>query len=388
VTILKKRKLFLISIITLFSSVLSGCWNIKEVQDTYYVAALGMDYKDGKYIAYAQLLDFSNVARLEGARPDKQPPVWIGRGEGITMTEALNQLYKDAQQRLFWGHVSTLILSNKLLEQDIKTSIDFINRYREIRYNILLYATKESIEDVFKTKSFFTLSGLSTILHEPREGYKQRSYIQPIQFFQFIRDSDPVGQTAYIPSIKISTENWKEEDNKAPLLRNDGAFFVRNKHLQGWLSESDLNGLRWMDEKTVRSPLWIVEDDQPIVSIVLEKPKIKITPVIHNEQVIYNINIVVQAGINEKLKEISENKLIANTEKIIRDEILKTFEKGVEINSDVYKLGEILYRENPQKWNKEIKEKRFFLNKDSIEQINIQVNLVNSGKLKYQDGHY
>ncbi|MEK3988728.1 Ger(x)C family spore germination protein [Robertmurraya sp. FSL R5-0851] len=347
-----------------------------------------MDYKDGKYIAYAQLLDFSNVARLEGARPDKQPPVWIGRGEGITMTEALNQLYKDAQQRLFWGHVSTLILSNKLLKQDIKTSIDFINRYREIRYNILLYATKESIEDVFKTKSFFTLSGLSTILHEPREGYKQRSYIQPIQFFQFIRDSDPVGQTAYIPSIKISTENWKEEDNKAPLLRNDGAFFVRNKHLQGWLSESDLNGLRWMDEKTVRSPLWIVEDDQPIVSIVLEKPKIKITPVIHNEQVIYNINIVVQAGINEKLKEISENKLIANTEKIIRDEILKTFEKGVEINSDVNKLGEILYRENPQKWNKEIKEKRFFLNKDSIEQINIQVNLVNSGKLKYQDGHY
>ncbi|MGG1815059.1 Ger(x)C family spore germination protein, partial [Cytobacillus firmus] len=145
--------LFLISIITLFSSVLSGCWNIKEVQDTYYVAAL-------------------------------------------------NQLYKDAQQRLFWGHVSTLILSNKLLKQDIKTSIDFINRHREIRYNILLYATKESIEDVFKTKSFFTLSGLSTILHEPREGYKQRSYIQPIQFFQFIRDSDPVGQTAYIPSIK------------------------------------------------------------------------------------------------------------------------------------------------------------------------------------------
>ncbi|KAF0821303.1 Spore germination protein XC, partial [Cytobacillus firmus] len=88
------------------------------------------------------------------------------------------------------------------------------------------------------------------------------------------------------------------------MLRNDGAFFVRNKHLQGWLSESDLNGLRWMDEKTVRSPLWIVEDDQPIVSIVLEKPKIKITPVIHNEQVIYNINIVVQAGINEKLKEM------------------------------------------------------------------------------------
>ncbi|AFQ13084.1 Ger(x)C family spore germination protein [Bacillus pacificus] len=387
-TILKLRKLFLISILTLFSSVLTGCWNIKEIQDIYYVAALGIDYKDEKYIAYVQLLDFSNVAKLEGARPDKQPPVWIGKGEGITMTEALNQLYKDAQQRLFWGHVSTLILSNTLLEQDIKSSIDFINRYREIRYNILFYATNESIEDVLKTKSFFTLSGLSTILHEPSEGYKQRSYIQPIQFFQFIRDSNPVGQTAFIPSIKISTENWKEEDKKAPLLRNDGAVFIRNNHLQGWLSESDLNGLRWIDEKTVRSPLWIVEDDQPVVSIVLEKPKVRITPVITNEQVRYKINVSLQAGINEKLKEISENKLVANTEKIIRAEIFNTFEKGVEINSDVYRLGEILYRENPQRWNQEIKEKPFFLNKDSIEHINIQVNLVNSGKLKYQEGHY
>lgn len=75
---------------------------------------------------------------------------------------------------------------------------------------------------------------------------------------------------------------------------------------------------RW---KTVRSPLWIVEDDRPVVSIVLEKPKVRITPVITNEQVRYNINVSLQAGINEKLKEISENKLVANTEKIIRAEI-------------------------------------------------------------------
>ena len=27
------------------SAMLSGCWNIKEVQDIYYVAALGIDFK-------------------------------------------------------------------------------------------------------------------------------------------------------------------------------------------------------------------------------------------------------------------------------------------------------------------------------------------------------
>ncbi|MGR5913013.1 hypothetical protein ACT7DG_29055 [Bacillus cereus] len=70
-----------------------------------------------------------------------------------------------------------------------------------------------------KQKPFFTLSGLSTILHEPKERYKQRSYIQPKQFYQFIRDSDPMGQTAYIPSLKISTENWKEESKKSTIIK-------------------------------------------------------------------------------------------------------------------------------------------------------------------------
>ncbi|MGR5963290.1 Ger(x)C family spore germination protein [Bacillus paranthracis] len=162
---MKSHKIKLIIMMLITSAMLSGCWNIKEVQDIYYVAALGIDFKEGKYIAYAQLLDFSNVAKLEGARPDKQPPVWIGRGEGFTITEALNQLYKDAQQRLFWGHVSTIILSERLLRQDIKDSIDFINRYREIRYNILLYATKEPIDDILKTKAFFYIIGV--VYHSP-----------------------------------------------------------------------------------------------------------------------------------------------------------------------------------------------------------------------------
>ncbi|MFD2700804.1 Ger(x)C family spore germination protein [Paenibacillus shunpengii] len=384
---MKLNKLKLITMILLSSTILSGCWNIKEVQDIYYVAALGIDFKEGKYIAYAQLLDFSNVAKLEGARPDKQPPVWIGRGEGITITEALNQLYKDAQQRLFWGHVSTLILSEQLLKQDIKDSIDFINRYREIRYNILLYATKEPIEDVLKTKAFFTLSGLSTILHEPYESYKQRSYIQPKQFHQFIRDSDPMGQTALIPSVKISTENWKEESKKSPLLRNDGAFFIRNNRLEGWLSETDLNGLRWMDEKTVRSPVWIVENDSAVVSVVVEKPKITITPIMNSKPILFNITVEVQAGINEKIKEINDKELVTKTEDIIKLEILNSFEKGIEINSDIYRLGESLYRQNPSKWKEEVKAGSFYLNKHSIKHLKVKVNLVNSGKLKYQDGY-
>lgn len=48
------------------SLLLTGCWDIREVQDINYISAIGVDYKDGEYIIYAQMLDFSSVAKQEG----------------------------------------------------------------------------------------------------------------------------------------------------------------------------------------------------------------------------------------------------------------------------------------------------------------------------------
>ncbi|BCC09556.1 hypothetical protein BCM0060_p2222 (plasmid) [Bacillus cereus] len=141
-----------------------------------------------------------------------------------------------------------------------------------------------------------------------------------------------------------------------------------------------------MDEKNVRSPVWIIENDSAVVSVVIEKPKITISPIMSSKPILFNIRVEVQAGINEKIKEISDKELITKTEDIIKLEILKSFEKGIEINADIYKLGESLYRQNPRKWKEEVKTDSFYLNEHSIKNLKVKVNLVNSGKLKYQDG--
>ena len=57
-----KRILMLLSMLSLL---LSGCWDNKEVQDINYITALGIDYKDNKYIIYVQMLDFATIAKQE-----------------------------------------------------------------------------------------------------------------------------------------------------------------------------------------------------------------------------------------------------------------------------------------------------------------------------------
>ncbi|MFK9116608.1 hypothetical protein ACJEBK_06925 [Peribacillus frigoritolerans] len=44
---------------------LSGCWDEKTIQDFHYITAIGIDFKDGEYIVYTQLVDFAAVAKTE-----------------------------------------------------------------------------------------------------------------------------------------------------------------------------------------------------------------------------------------------------------------------------------------------------------------------------------
>lgn len=71
---------------------------MKEAQNINFITALGVDYAEGRYIIYAQLLDFAEIAKQEGKVETGAGKVWIGRGEGKTVDDALSSLYPASQQ--------------------------------------------------------------------------------------------------------------------------------------------------------------------------------------------------------------------------------------------------------------------------------------------------
>ena len=70
---------------------LSGCWDVTEPQRMYYVDGIGIDYKDGQYEIYMQIINFANVAKTEGPSPQGAQSE-IGFAKGKTMEEAFFKL--------------------------------------------------------------------------------------------------------------------------------------------------------------------------------------------------------------------------------------------------------------------------------------------------------
>ncbi|MBA2941067.1 Ger(x)C family spore germination protein [Paenibacillus sp. CGMCC 1.16610] len=378
------RKIGLFLIILTFLILQTGCWNSKDIQTMAYVTAIGLDYEDGKYITYVQVLNFANVSKTDSSQLGKNIPIWIGKGKGETVTETFNAIYATSQLRVYWGHVKSIVCTERFLKNGkrVKEAYDMINRYREIRYNVLLYGTKESLNDLFQQKSILNLSPTDSLLDNPSQIYSQRSYITPHYGFKIISEINEPGQYAMLPSIALDKEEWTEDKQPRSMFRIDGAYYQKGSQTLGWMSEKEMEGFRWLQEKLSRSPINIPDTKKPVAAIVIIEPKSRILPSIRNDKVYYTIKLKVNAYVDEMVEDISPEDMRKLAENVIEDQLRKTYEIGLSKKIDVLQLGERLYRNYPEKWHELNQRNDFNLDADSLDKVEVKVKLQHTGKYK------
>ncbi|USK69068.1 Ger(x)C family spore germination protein [Peribacillus asahii] len=361
---------------------LSGCWDQKNIQDIHYVTTFGVDYKDGKYIVYVQLIDFAGVAKQE-VKPTTPSRSYIGHNSGKTITEAINNLYKTAQQRLFLGHVHTFILTENALKQDINDIIDAAFRNNFIRYSSNFFVTKKPLDELLKITGFFNLSPMYSELHFPDEVYRNRSFIRPITIQEFIAKYREAAVTAIVPSITWNAKDWKDNTKKKlKTFTIDGAYTLFYNKSKPWYSEEELAGVRWMTKNTTRTPVDIQTKDG-FAYFSMAHPKTKIKPIIEGNQA----KFIIHCSVSGRILGLTSHKSIKALEKSLKSsiahDIRKTFEVGLRNNADPLNLGGTLYRKELRFWQAHhFNEPNDYLHRDALQAIHIDVKLANTGILK------
>jgi len=361
---------------------LTGCWDIKDLQAINYVTSVGLDYKEGKFIIYAQMLDFASIAKQETGKSSQPPNQWVGKGTGETINLALNDLYNTMQQKTLWSHITSFVITNSYLEQETTRMTDTFFRFRDIRYTPWVYGTNDSIEQLFSTPGFFNLTSLSTILAEPMELYEQKSYIAPMKYVEFISEAREPDKTVLLPSISINQKQWNKSDKNEKKLFINGVFAIQNQSFKGWFGQKKINGLRWMESKTVRSPLAIEENGKVKAVLSMGEPKFDIK--FHNEknQPRFSININISGNIIESLDSLTDTEMIKKAQKQIEKEVRSTYEEGLKKKADFYSLEYELYRKHYFTWKQLGAKGQFLLKPDSLQNISVHVKLTHSGMIR------
>ncbi|NHN31501.1 Ger(x)C family spore germination protein [Paenibacillus agricola] len=362
----------------------SGCWDSKAIQNMAYVTAIGFEYKDEHFITYVQVLNFVNVAKSEQMEIGKNVPVWIGKGEGVTVAEALSSIYATSQLRIHWGHVRAIICDEAILKDNKKLAhvYDALNRYREIRYNILIYGTKESFSEILAQKSIFNLSPLDTLMDSPEDINGQKSSFPPQFGYKIIAQANEKGRTVFLPSISITKQVWKEDQKKKPMFIIDGAYIIEEKQLAGWFSEEDLKGVRWFLKQTKRVFVTIPDHIKPIGTLVLTKPGHRIQPLIEKDTLRFNLYVEARAYVEGMVENVSVKTMEEQAAKVVRDEILTTYHKGLSKQTDLLNLFGEVYRNDPKVWQRLKDEGHLVLKEDTLNEIDVKVTIMHTGKYK------
>jgi Ger(x)C family germination protein len=358
---------------------LSGCWGAQEIEHMIYVNTLGVDYVDNKVVVYIQMVNFSGIAKKEAGQTQEQK-TFIGKAEGDSFDTAIFNLYASSPQRIVWSNVKTIVFSEAALKNDdvIEQVLDVWDRYYEFRYTVWTMATKESVEKVLNTPSITDLSVIYSQLNSPMRTYEQSSIIAPLYLYKFIWKWKEKGETVLLPYLE-TVPGWTSNQEPSPNISMSGICFLENKQFRGSMETKDILGLRWVDKKTHRTPLPLKDENTVIAVMVMNKIKSSIRPKLDHGKPVFDIKVSMQATVPQLSTSLQKRELEQRAEKEIKNQIIKTYLKGLEMDVDVYGLSSIFYRNMSDEWTQLSTKERIPLDVSSIEQINIKVNLVSGG---------
>ncbi|WP_159433416.1 Ger(x)C family spore germination protein [Bacillus tuaregi] len=373
--------LFFLLIVFIFP--LTGCWDAEETDRMVYAQGLGIDYKDGKYTVYVQLMNLSLLAKAEssgGNGMDIQSE--IGQATGSSLENAFYTLYETAQRQIHWGHLNYIFFTeNALKSQALQEITEIMDRYYESHYRMYIYSTKNPIEDLMSTDPPMNMSTYLTRISDPKEAFEQNSRFQPIDMREMIVLHYQPPHEVVIPHAAVNKKDWKGDKETRSIGIINGVSIISNNTLKGTILNGDAQGIRWMNlKKFERTGLSLTPKEGETEGITITKKKIDIKPVIEDGKIQFDVKMDAEAVIYKLASNMKLSQLSKAAKKIIENDIRRTYRKSLEMDSDIYRLSEVLYKKDYQAWKKVEKGGKIPLHEDSIRKIDIEIMIHNGGK--------
>lgn len=203
-----------ILIIILITFITSGCSDYKELNTMSYIIGIAMDYQDGEYLTYYEVMD----NKLEGG--SMTVSTYIVSGTGETRYEAKMDATSKLDKTAYFAHTQILLLSENIIEHKLFDVTDTIMRNPKLNEEILLVMTKDDPKEIFETSSeTFPSASLYIFDLVSTNNYSKNFYINE-PFALFVQKINENNHSPILTSIKIDDDE---------IITDEAGIFNDNK---------------------------------------------------------------------------------------------------------------------------------------------------------------
>ncbi|OLS01786.1 Ger(x)C family spore germination protein [Tissierella creatinophila] len=372
------NRYILLIIILISSIVLTGCWSYKEINALYIVAGIAIDKAENSD-KYNIATEFINIK--DNKREQSFESILL-ETEGDSISDAVTKMTRISAKRAYWGHATTIIISEEVAREGIVQFLDLIVRRGEARLSTNIYISKEkSAKEVLQRESFSTdvrSFELAIMVNESKNIVK----VPALKTYEVINALAIPKVHTVLPTVK-SFYN----DGTPTNLLSGGAVFSMGK-LVGFLEEKDILPYLFIKDQVEAGFLNVeAEKRNPNDTITLEilGSNTKIKPIYDSQTLGFDISIKTDVTIGElttttdyvskrgreRLKKLAQKSLEKKIKSHIED-VQKEF------GFDIFGFGNIIRQRNPRLWDNMEKDWDSIF-KDLDLNINCDIQIKNTG---------
>ncbi len=367
---------------------LSGCWDRREPELRALALAGGIDIDDnGMYVVTVQFANPQAIGDEDtGGHQGKSFSVYSARG--YTPFEATRNLSMGITRELIWSHSRLFIISEKLARQGISTILDLLERDPQTRLLGHPLVLEGDMAKLLKIDFPLEITGARAIERQIKTATLARSMFPLIVSLRelLIILSRP-GEELVVGKIAIPPDPKEKAEDDPSVQIGGGAAFRKDK-MVGWLNEQHMRGYNFIKGQAGNGVLVIdcPVDKKEKLTFEFFGFKRKIKPLLEGDEIRYQLNLIIEGSILEitgsggELTHESDytRSLKKRISQVIRNDIEASLARAQELKSDYLGLGNILYRNRPELWDK-VKESWYDIFPELVMDIDVEVIIRRTG---------
>lgn len=360
----KNLTLFIILMVSI--TLLTGCWNRREINELSIATAIGIDKSEEGYLVTVQLI---NPAEIASEKASTRTSITTYRTSGETVFEALRRLTLETPRKVYWAHLRLLVFGEEIAKDGIRKTLDFIVRDPEIRSDFYIIIARNEKADKFLNiltpVEQIPANKVFSSLKMSEKAWASTYHVQLDELVSSLvsEGRNPVLTGAIIkgdPEIGMDINNLHKVDPPTTLQIRYIAAFKKDK-LVGWLNENESKGYNYIvghvSSTIVNIPC--SGDSKAAIELIRTKATVKGKVEYGEPKIVVEISTEGNVGEIECEVDLSkpENiyKLETKVEKEIKGEIEAAIKKcQKDLKSDIFGFGEAIHRADPKAW-KELK---------------------------------
>lgn len=374
-------------------SLLTGCWNRKELNELSIVLAMGIDSVGDQYELSLQVVDPSQMTRN---KVSDRSPTRVYTERASTLFEAFRKFTTKSSRKMYFSHLQFVIFDEKTAKNGIKPPLDILFRDHELRPDFhLAIARKHSAKEIISLVTpaeVLPALDLNKSLEISEKLWAPTTAVNVMEMMHNLTQDgiEPVLTGIELignPEKGMSLDNVKQPATYASYAYT-GVGVFRGDRLVGWLNESNSKALTYISNKVTSTAAVIpCPHSDGSFTVELTHSKIKTVPLVKENKPNIRLEVFIEANIAEVHchANLTDEATIMDMQRAASEELKEILANGVQqaqqkYSSDIFGFGEAFHRKYPKLWREWKKEWPQMFKQIPVE-IQMDYNLRRNGEI-------